>query len=47
MKATYNQLYLEVILVQDDIVTASGFAGWQEGDNDLNWGDPWKGNGDE
>lgn len=37
MKTVYEKLVLEVVSIQDDIIKTS-YGGWQDGDNDLNWG---------
>lgn len=44
MEKIYQGPVVEIMRACSDIVTES-VGGWQEGDNDLTWGEPW-GKGD-
>ncbi len=34
---TYQQPFMEITYLVSDMVRTSSYAGWQEGDNDINW----------
>lgn len=40
MKKLYEGPSIDIMWVSGDIVKTS-FGGWQEGDNDITWGNPW------
>ena len=45
MKRLYQEPVLDITRVCGDIVRTS-LGGWQEGDNDITWGDTWSNKGE-